>query len=257
MSAFRAIVFAAALGGLSAGLAATALGALGTGPLIQRAELYEKAAPSAGTPAGTTVPAHAHAPGTPAHDHGTTDREAAWEPADGFERGAYTALFNLVNWFGFALLVAGALVLFRRAATWREGLLFGLAGFAVFVVAPTAGLPPELPGIPAAPLGLRQLWWVAAAGSAATGLGLVALTRSAVLAILGIALAAVPHVVGAPYLASVDTPVPVGLSQRFADLVVLSGFLCWALVGAVTGRCLGHFAAREDVAAAGLPRPAA
>jgi cobalt transporter subunit CbtA len=254
MSAFRAIVFAAALGGLSAGLAATAIGALGTGPLIARAETYEKAEGSAPAAPAAQAPArdHVHAPGTPAHDHGP-----AWEPADGLERGAYTALFNVVNWFGFALLVAGALVLFRRPATWREGLLWGFAGFAVFVLAPTAGLPPELPGIPAAPLGARQLWWAAAAGSAALGLGLVALTRSAWLAALGIAIVAVPHVVGAPQLAQVETDVPIALSQRFADLVVVSAFLTWALVGAVTGHGLGRFAARESVAEAGLPRPAA
>src|SRR3974390_3265881 len=44
--------------------------------------------------------------------------------------------------------------------SWHEGLMWGLAGFAVFTLAPGLGLPPELPGVPAAPLLSRQLWWV-------------------------------------------------------------------------------------------------
>lgn len=47
-----------------------------------------------------------------------------------------------------------------RAPTRTQGLLWGLAGCATFVLAPTLGLPPELPGTAAADLTLRQTWWI-------------------------------------------------------------------------------------------------
>ncbi len=96
------------------------------------------------------------------HDHGAE----AWEPKDGLERNLYTAGANILTAIGFALLLGGFFAV-RSGATgepisWHEGLMWGLAGFAVFTIAPGLGLPPELPGVPAAPLLSRQIWWVTA-----------------------------------------------------------------------------------------------
>lgn len=242
MSVFRTIVFSAALSGLLVGATATALQYAGTVSLIAKAEVYEKAAEAIS--GNATLPApHTHADGTAPHEH----QVAAWEPQDGLERNAYTALFNVVDWFGFALLVGGALVLFGRPASWREGLKWGLAGFVVFVIAPTLGLAPELPGIPAAALGPRQIWWMAAAGSAAFGLGSIAFTRSLPAAILAIVVMALPHLVGAPHLDHVETNVPEELSRQFTQAVLLTAFVCWALIGGLTGHFCRYFASREAV----------
>src|SRR6185369_5172258 len=108
MAVFRSIVFSAVLAGLIAGGLATVLQRIGAVPLILRAEVYEHQSEASG------------------HSH----EAAAWAPAEGFERNAYTALFNVVEWIGFSLLLNGAFVLLRRAVTWREGLLWGLGGFA-------------------------------------------------------------------------------------------------------------------------------
>ena len=84
-------------------------------------------------------------------------------------RNAYTAAANVLTAIGFALLLAAIFAL-RSANTgnsvsWHQGLMWGLAGFAVFTIAPGLGLPPELPGVPAAPLLSRQIWWVLAAAT--------------------------------------------------------------------------------------------
>ena len=50
---------------------------------------------------------------------------------------------------GFALMLAGLYTL-RAPTRTSQGLLWGLAGYAVFCLAPTMGLPPELPGTAAA-----------------------------------------------------------------------------------------------------------
>jgi cobalt transporter subunit CbtA len=138
MTVFRRLVWVALCAGLIAGVFATAAHQIGTVPLILRAETYEHAA------------AHSHA--------AASDHAAAWEPQNGIERTAYTLLADLLTGIGFALLLAAGLALRQGAVTWRDGLFWGLAGFAAFALAPGLGLPPELPGSEAAPLLERQLW---------------------------------------------------------------------------------------------------
>lgn len=242
MPVFRSIVFAAALSGLLVGLVTSCLQQFGTVPLIARGEAYEKAEPK---PAP-----HGH--GADGHTHGTagtapaTAEPDAWEPREGFERNALTVLFNILERIGFSLMLAGALVLAGRPLTWREGFLWGLAGFVVFVLAPGIGLPPELPGVPAAPLGPRQVWWIATACATAAGLGLIVFRPSPLAAAAGIGLIAAPHLVGAPELAGLTSEVPAALSHRFVVAVLLTTLLSWTLLGALTGYFGRRFMAVED-----------
>ncbi len=236
MAAFRAIVFSAVLAGLIVGGFMTAIQHLGTVPLILQAEVYEHQA---------RTPGHSHDAAQPdasaAHEHA-----AAWEPADGLERNVYTALFNVVAWIGFGLLLNGALVLLRRPVTWREGFLWGLGGFAAFVIAPGLGLPPELPGVPAAALEDRQLWWAATVVATAAGLGMVAFLRSPLSAAIGIMLIMAPHLVGAPHPDHVETNVPASLSHQFIVAVTVTALPCWALLGALTGHFYRKFSATHE-----------
>jgi cobalt transporter subunit CbtA len=242
MAALRAIVFASALAGLIVGIVVTLAQQLGTVPLILRAEVYEKAA-EAGEPAPPAgqPPAHEHgaaAAGQQQHEHGAM----AWAPADGFERNAYTALFNVLDWIGFGLMLTGVLVLLGRPVTWREGFLWGLGGFAAFVLAPSLGLPPELPGVPAAPLTPRQLWWLATVSATAIGLWLIVFRRSPLWAVAAVLLLAAPHLIGAPQLAEVQTNIPEALLHRFIVAVTLTTLLSWALLGGLSGYLYQRFA---------------
>lgn len=244
MQTFRPILFTAALAGLIVGIVVTLAQQFGTVPLILNAEIYEKAAEQAAGPAGAPASgaeaAHSHDAAAP-HSHGGD----AWEPADGIERNAYTALFNIVEWVGFGLMLTGILVLLRRPIDWREGFLWGLAGFVVFSLAPGLGLPPELPGIPTAPLGPRQLWWIATVTSTGLGLWLIAFKRSPLAALGAIALIAAPHLVGAPELATLETNVPEALSHHFVVAVTLTTLLSWALLGGLVGYLYRYFALAE------------
>lgn len=222
MSLFRNVVLAAALAGLVVGLVLTAIQAFSTVPLILEAETYEMA---------ETAPAAAAGAAEPAHDHG----EEAWAPADGFERFAYTLFANVVTAIGFALILIVAAELAGGIGGWRQGLLWGLAGFVVFTLAPGLGLPPELPGMPAGPLGARQLWWVATAAATAGGLALLFLRRSLPMAAVGLVLIVLPHLVGAPKPDSFATDVPEGLHHDFVVAVVMSSLVFWALLGGLAG----------------------
>ena len=235
MSVFRAIVFAAVVAGAVVGTVVTVAQQFGTVPLILKGEVYERAADEGAQPTQPAPAAHEHAD----HQH----NEAAWEPKEGFERNAYTAGANILTAIGFALLLGGIFALRARSVTWYEGLLWGLAGFITFTVAPGLGLPPELPGVPAAPLGERQLWWAATAAATALGLGLLFLRRSPWAAVLGLCLIAVPHAIGAPRLEHVHTDVPDVLSRQFIASVTLTSLLFWALLGSLTGLLYRRFSA--------------
>ena len=215
MSVFRPIILAGALAGLIVGLVLTAAQQVGTVPLILQAESLE-------------------------HDSG---EEHGWQPAEGLERNAFTALFNVVEWIGFGFVLAGGLVLSKRPAGWREGFLWGLAGFLIFVVAPGLGLPPELPGVPVPPLEPRQIWWVLTAAATAAGLGLIAFRREPWAAGLALLLIAMPHLVGAPHLDKLETELPEALAHQFIVGVTLCGLLAWSLLGGLTGFLYRRFAA--------------
>lgn len=245
MSIFRPIVFTAVLAGLLVGLAVTVVQHFGTIPLILAAEVYENGGEAA----------HDH--GAAGHDHGAASSEteaaapahdhepAFWAPADGVERTVYTALFNVITQVGFGLLLTAGLVLSRRPISWREGFLWGLAGFVIFSWAPSLGLPPELPGMPAAELGARQAWWIGTVVATAVSLGLVAFVRSPLAAAAAIVLFAVPHLIGAPMLAEMETAVPETLEHRFIVAALMTTLLSWSLLGGLVGAFFHRFAAGE------------
>lgn len=242
MGTFRSIVFSSVIAGAIIGVIITVIQQFGTVPLILKAEVFEKAAEvhqSAPAEVGrqSAVAGHNHSD----HEHAAE----AWEPRDGFERGAYTAAANVLTAIGFALLLAGFFAV-RSGATgenvsWHEGLMWGLAGFAVFTIAPGLGLPPELPSVPAAPLLSRQIWWVATALATAGGLGLIVFRRSVPASIVGLILVMLPHFIGAPELEYLETNVPSSLSHQFVVAVTLTSLAFWSGLGGLTSVAFAYF----------------
>jgi cobalt transporter subunit CbtA len=213
------IVFRAVQAGLAVGVIVALVHQLWTVPLIRQAEVYEHAAASG-----------SGAPG-PAHDHG----DDAWAPAEGFERTAFTVGADILTAIGFALVLSGAYVLSGRRVAWREGVLWGLAGFAAFSLAPSLGLPPELPGMPESPLAPRQAWWIATAALTAAGLALLLLHRRPWSVVLALALIAAPHLWGAPAPPAGSGAVPAALWRSFVIAATATSLLFWVLLGAATG----------------------
>ena len=231
MDYFRNIILLAAIAGVIAGLGMTVAQQLTTVPLILKAEVYEQ---------GAEAPAHSHDAAAPAHSHGEAAagaeaEEEGWAPSDGFERTAFSVAANIVTGIGFALLLVAASELFGGITNWRQGVFWGLAGFVVFTLAPGLGLPPELPAMPAAELGPRQLWWVATVLCAAIALGLLFYQRSAIAVVAAIALLVAPHMIGAPQPASYETAIPEGLHHSFVVAVVLTTLIFWVLLGGLAG----------------------
>ncbi|TFY90926.1 cobalt transporter [Pseudomonas nabeulensis] len=206
--------------GLAAALLLTLLQSFWVAPLILQAETFEHA------PAATEV-AHEH--GAAAHEH---DAEA-WEPEDGWQRVLSTTGGNLVVAVGFALMLAGLYTL-RTPTRTAQGLLWGLAGYATFVLAPTLGLPPELPGTAAADLAQRQIWWIGTAASTAAGIALVVFGRNWLLKALGVAILVVPHVIGAPQPEVHSMLAPEALEAQFKIASQLTNVVFWLALGLIS-----------------------
>lgn len=250
MSLFRNIVLAAVIAGLLSGLVLTLMQSVATVPLIIQAEGFEGAPAEAGHSHDL---AHSHDGAAPVDHHHDAE---AWMPADGAERFLYTAAANMLAGIGFALLLVTAAEGLGGLRDWRGGLMFGLAGFLVFSLAPSLGLPPELPGMPAAELGARQLWWVATAGCTAVALGLLAYVRTTILAVVAIVLLVLPHVLGAPHPVSHETAVPAELHARFVAAVLATSLVFWALLGAASGFLRTRLRGGEEGHSAGSAEPA-
>ncbi|MCZ6591312.1 MAG: CbtA family protein, partial [Alphaproteobacteria bacterium] len=114
-------------------------------PLIFEAEVYEQA----GGGHGPAV--HLHQDGAQhLHESGVSavaSEPAApvlaepWEPSDGIERYGSTFLTNIFTAVGFAFVMVAAFAVWGKPVDLRIGLWWGLAGYVVFALAPSLGLP--------------------------------------------------------------------------------------------------------------------
>ncbi len=238
MSVFRQILFTAVVAGLIGGALLTLLqniGHVGVVPLILEAETYENAGEAAAVTAdaATEETAVAHS-----HEH---DAEA-WAPEDGAERLLYTLLTNTLMAVGFSLLL-GAGFAMTGEATLKRGLLWGLAGFASFMLAPSLGLPPEVPGTEAAPLADRQLWWWATVLATGGGIALIVYGRRIQYYVAAVALIAAPHIIGAPQPEAHGGLAPESLAHEFILVVMVTMLLFWLALGAASGFFYKRFSA--------------
>jgi len=215
---FRRIFLTALLAGAIAGLCAAGIQRIKIIPLIEQAEVYE-AANAHGGHAGAGV-------------------VEAWEPQAGLERAAYTILADVLAGIGFAFLLTGAIALASlrgHAVNARRGILWGAAGFAAFALAPALGLPPLPPGMEAAQLGDRQIWWITTSVMTACGLGLIVFLRNPVYRVIGAGLLMLPFVIGAPEPPEMAGNVPAGIVAEFVVASLAAAGAFWLLLGGVTG----------------------
>lgn len=248
---FRRLIWAALAVALLVGSVQSGLQQLQAVPIILAAEVFESQKAEAPQPAmAATAATHDHADGA-AHDHG--DAAEAWAPADGAERLFWSWVAHLLHAFSMTLLLLAVmgLCLWRGAAQRSVPLALwtAAAGWLVFHLWPSLGLPAEIPGMDAARLGSRQGWWLLAAGSAALACASVAGLRSPLRWVAALAWLALPFVVGAPHIAADPLAGFTGEAQatlrRLGDDFVWAttwlslGF--WASLGAVSGPAFGRW----------------
>ncbi len=235
------VLFAAILAGIAAGIIMSLVQHTKVVPYILQAETYENG--KAGAAGHSHGEAETAKPGSGGHDHGD-----GWAPHDGLERTMFTVLGNVIVGVAFALVLAGAAMLTGLPLTASNGVTWGLMGFLAFTLAPSAGLPPELPGMMAADLFERQVWWWATV--AATGCGIVMLFRFTSLAVkvAAVALIAAPHLIGAPHVPAADaaSDVPAALANAYAAASIATSAVLWILIGVFLGHLLSRSITTEE-----------
>tara|TARA_R110002124_G_scaffold100107_2_gene246556 strand:- start:1374 stop:2063 length:690 start_codon:yes stop_codon:yes gene_type:complete len=220
---FFKILLSAVFAALAAGIIVSAIQQVTTTPLILIAETYEDGSASANQ-TETKLPAVA------------SPNAAASDPeSSAISRPVMTTMANIVLAFGFSLALLSVQILLNRSISARTGLFWGIAAFAAFNLAPSLGLPPDLPGSAAADLVSRQIWWTATAILTALGIGLLSHRQTFWAIVAAILLFALPHLYGAPQPQQYASTVPAEIAAHFAasSLVVMAVF--WAMIGSLSG----------------------
>lgn len=248
-------LLAALVAGLFSGALMTAAQEARVIPLILHAEEYEGGGAEP-APAGTGAEAqpqtsHEHSrldlgaaisevasylsPVSVAYAHSGEEHEEEGGIMFGMSRFSGTLLANLVAGAGFGLLLAGVSLVTGNPITVANGALWGAAGWLAVHMLPAIGLPPELPGFPAAELADRQVWWIATVLLSAIGLYLLILKDGLALKIAGIALIAAPQVYGAPQPTDIASNVPAVLGAEFAVAALATTLFFWIVLGVSLG----------------------
>lgn len=238
----RQVIASALASGLLAGVLITVLQEFTTTPIILHAEQFEGGGDHAFLDGlfdgGSFILAHGDA-------EEAGDGHGAWAPEEGLERTFYTFLTNLLGGVGFALVLVAGFVLSGRKVDARQGVMWGVAGFAVFAIAPALGLPPEVPGAMTADLGARQVWWLFAIIATGAGLWLLVLGNQAWMRGLGIILIVLPHAVGAPQPQTMGGSVPPELAGHFVAASLVTAFVFWSALGWLAGSFYQRFSGEE------------
>jgi len=216
------VLLAALLAGIVAGLFMGVIQHWRLTPLILEAEKYEVAGA--------------------AHDTATAHEAEDWAPGDGLERALFTTLTLIVTGAAYAAILAGISLLAGIPITTQNGALWGLLGFLAASVAPAAGQPPELPGMPAGDLAARQIWWVGTIVATGIAIYLIAAVRKPWAVAAAVLVAALPHVIGAPSPVTHESTVPATLAAAFTASSIAAAAVFWIMVGSFLGLALARTA---------------
>ena len=173
------------------------------------------------------------------------EEKEAWAPDDGFERTFFTLTNSVIVGIGFGLLLVACYAI-RRNIKWHHGILWGLAGFAAFHLAPSFGLPPELPGDAAADLEQRQVWWIITVVLTALGLWIIAFQPKVYLKLFGVALIALPHIFGAPQPEVHHGLAPEELRTSFKFASLGTNAIFWMVLGILSAYFYVRFDEKQN-----------
>ena len=226
---FTRLLTSALFAGAAAGLIIALLQLFFVQPVLLHAELYE---------GGELV------------HFGSDSNVTATPELPGFDavRDGLSIVFTMLIYSGYAMVLVALMSLAETrgaAINARTGLIWGVAGFVAVHLAPGFTLAPEVPGVAAADVYERQVWWFATVLAAAIAMWLIAFSRNWAGWGAAVVLLLAPHVIGAPEPEVFTGPVPTEIGALFASRALGIGLAAWVMLGAFAG----FFWSRESEAA--------
>jgi cobalt transporter subunit CbtA len=229
---YSRILISAIFAGAAAGLIAGLLQLIFVQPVLLHAELYET--------------------GELVHFGGTANSAHPALPGFDAVRDGLSLIFTMLIYTGYALLVLAVMNLAEERGAQidgRSGIIWGVAGFVAFHLAPGFTLAPEVPGVAAADVTARQIWWFSTVISAAIAMWLLAFGGNWAMWGIAAVLLVAPHLIGAPEPDTFTGPVPTEIGALFAARALGVGLIAWALLGCFAGYFWQREGAHVDASA--------
>lgn len=215
---FTRIAVSALFAGSAAGLIASLLQLIFVQPVLLHAELYES---------GELV-------------HFGGEAISAVQDLGGIEimRDALSIVFTIMIYTAYAFILIAAIAYSEETGNKvdaRQGIIWGVAGFIAVHLAPGFSLAPEVPGVAAADVYARQIWWFPTVIAAAVAMWLIAFGKNWMMWGLACILLIAPHLIGAPEPSVFEGPVPTEIGALFAARAFGVGLAAWVLTGFFAG----------------------
>lgn len=213
------------IGGIAGGIVVGAIESVTTTPLILHAEQFEVKDVAS---AAQILLVHAS-------DH------AAGAAGGSLSRTLLTFAATVLVAVGYVWMLLAAMFAKGTEINARSVIPWAVAGFFVTGLAPALGLAPELPGASAAGLEARQIWWIGTAIATALGLAAIFFGRHVIWSIVGVGLIVLPHVIGAPRPAEMESLVPAELAAEFVATSLVVQALIWIVPAVIAGYAVSRF----------------
>lgn len=150
-------------------------------------------------------------------------------------RDVMSILFSALLFSGYAMLLLPAMLLaedwYEQEISTRIGILWGLAGFIVFNLAPGFSMAPEVPGVAAAEVADRQVWWAITVISTGIALWLIVFRQRPLFVAFAVVLISAPHLFGAPEPDVFRGAVPPEVAAKFAARALGASMVGWIILG--------------------------
>ena len=235
------IVLSTLLAGMLAGLVLAGIQYVKLTPLITAAEVYET--PETVALAEASKPCEETMPGMKmCGDEG----RPAWKPADGWQRTMTTTTASLLTGAGFAILILGISMLINIPITKHNGLIWGVCGFIAVSLAPSVGLAPKLPGMPAADLHSRQIWWATTIVATGAAIYFWIFAKDFWWRIAAVIIALAPQFFVPTSPAITEGNLPASLASEFASSSLAASLILWLAIGYFVALALDKY--QKDIA---------
>jgi cobalt transporter subunit CbtA len=235
------IILSTLCAGLLAGLIMAGIQYVRLTPLIEAAEVYEtpetEAIAEANKPCVETMPGMKMC---------NDDGRPSWKPEDGWQRTIITTTASLIAGSGFAILMVGVSMLTNIPVTKQNGLIWGICGFIAVTLAPSIGLPPELPGMPVVDLHTRQIWWIATILLTGAAIFLWIKAKNYWWQIAAIIFAITPQFFAPINAVKSEGNLPASLAAEFASSSLAANLVMWLAIGFFISLALDKY--QKDIA---------